>query len=215
MKKLLLAAVLGIALQATVANAADVVNDALHDWTGLYVGVNGGYAFGGSDEVGVNPGPGQVGELNLEGFFGGIGGGYNHQIDQLVLGVEADFQLSDISDDDDGLGYNMSSDVNYFGTVRGRAGFAMDNALIYATGGLAYGDFSYRVNGPGIAVNESYNDFGLTVGAGAEFAIDDMWSVKAEYLYTIFDKERLTGGGASTVATPDFHSVRVGLNMKF
>jgi outer membrane immunogenic protein len=215
MKKLLLATVLGIALQATVANAADVVTEAMHDWTGLYVGVNGGYAFGGVDEVGVNPAPGNVGELNLEGLFGGIGIGYNHQVDQLVLGIEADFQLSDISDSDAGGGYTMSNEVNYFGTVRGRAGFAIDNALIYATGGLAYGDFDYSVNGPGVAINESYSDLGLTIGAGAEFAIDDMWSVKAEYLYTIFDKERLTDGRVSTASTPDFHLVRVGLNMRF
>ena len=81
-----------------------------HDWTGFYVGANGGYSAG-PDVRGITLG----GQL-----------GYNYQLDRnLVLGVEADAQYS--------------QQPAWWGTVRGRAGYlVMPDLLVYGTGGLAY-----------------------------------------------------------------------------
>lgn len=187
----------------------------MFDWTGLYAGLNAGYAFGGDDEVGVNPGFGEVGQLELNGVFGGAQAGYNWQMDQIVLGVEGDIQLSGISDDDDNGGFDMSNDNAFFGTLRGRAGFAFDQALIYATGGLAIGSFDYDVEGPGVDLQDDFTSVGYALGAGVEYAFDESWSMKLEYLYANFGSEDIDNGGRQTTATPDFHSVRLGVNWRF
>lgn len=213
MKKIIFATAF-VALASVSAQAADVVTDAMHDWSGLYAGLNAGYGFGGDDDVGLIPG-GNVGRLEVSGIFGGGQIGYNYQMDQIVFGAEADFQLSGVDDSDAGGGFTMSSDVNYFGTLRGRAGFAIDNALIYATGGLAFAGVDYKVQGGGVNINDSYSKLGYAVGGGVEYAFDDNWSGKIEYLYVGLGHEDLSDVGETTRATPSFHSVRVGINYKF
>jgi outer membrane immunogenic protein len=205
MKRILLAALAAVGLQASAATAADMMVEPAFDWSGFYAGLNAGYAFGGSDEVGLNPAYGEIGDLSLGGMFGGIGAGYNMQIDQIVLGVEGDIQLSGISDDDNGGGFDISGDANYFGTIRGRAGFA-------------FGGFDYKIDGgaaPPVDIDESFSSWGYTFGGGLEYALDDAWSLKGEYLYTNFGSERLSDNGQRTTATPDFHLVRVGVNFRF
>jgi outer membrane immunogenic protein len=215
MKKWFLAAAAMFALQATSAQAADVIDEAMFDWSGLYAGLNAGYAFGGDDEVGYLPG-GNVGDLNINGFFGGAQLGYNFQHDVIVLGVEGDLQFSGISDDDSEGGFDSSNDNNYFGTLRARAGFAADRALFYITGGLAYGGFDYEVDAPaGPDLSDDFSAWGYTVGGGVEYAFDDAWSMKLEYLYANFGEEEIRNGGFETHATPDFHLVRAGVNFRF
>ena len=215
MKKYFLATAF-VALASVSAQAADIVTDAMHDWSGLYAGLNAGYGFGGDDDVGVLPG-GNVGRLEVNGIFGGGQIGFNYQMDQVVIGLEGDIQLADINDSDANFGFTMNSDVNYFGTVRARAGFAVDNALIYATGGLAYAGIDYKVQGgpPGININDSYSKMGYAVGGGVEYAFDDNWSGKVEYLYVGLGHKDLSDIGFTTRATPSFHSVRLGINYKF
>lgn len=219
MKKTLLAASALLALSVTSAKAADPVVDAMYDWTGLYAGLNAGYAFGGDDSVGVYPASGHIGELSLAGFFGGVQAGYNHQMDNIVLGIEGDIQMSGIDDKFSDTGEDVfgSDDVNYFGTLRARAGFAADQTLIYATGGLAFASFDYYAEDQGVPfeVKDSFSKIGWVIGGGVEQAIDDSWSVKVEYLYANFGKETLSDGANHTEATPDFHSVRLGVNFKF
>lgn len=215
MKRILIAAVAVFALQASTAHAADVIEEAMFDWTGLYAGLNAGYAFGGDDKVGYNPG-GNVGDLEINGFFGGGQIGYNFQHEAFVFGVEGDIQLSGISDDDRQGGFDSSNDNDYFGTLRGRAGFAADRALFYVTGGLAFGGFDYEVDAPaGPDLKDNFNAWGYTVGAGVEYAFDESWSMKLEYLYANFGEHEIDNGGFETHATPDFHSVRVGVNWLF
>jgi outer membrane immunogenic protein len=74
--------------------------------------------------------------------------------------------------------------IDWFGTVRGRVGYAMDRALIYGTGGLAFGSVENRyLDGPANSFSEKCTQTGWTAGAGIEYAFDDHWSAKAEYLY--------------------------------
>ena len=215
MKKVLFAALIGLAMQASTANAADIVEEAMYDWTGFYAGLNAGYAFGGDDAVGVLPTYGNVGDLEIEGMFGGIQAGYNFQADSFVMGVEGDIQLSGISDEDDNGRVNSQNDNTYFGTLRLRAGYAWDRTLIYATGGLAYGGFDYSVDTPTANIDDDFARAGYAVGGGVEYAFDNSWTMKLEYLYANFGSEDLEDAGETTVATPDFHSVRLGVNFRF
>jgi outer membrane immunogenic protein len=164
------------------------------------------------------------GTSNRADVNGGIGGGqfgYNWQQGKWLVGLEADFQGSG----ERGsvltctfVGCPAGSTVgaadyrlNWFGTLRGRAGLlATDRLVLYATGGLAYGqlDVNYTsgVNGlPLTAVSTRTTRAGYTIGAGAEAAIDRNWSVKAEYLYMdlgSFDTNLGTGAvGTTTVTT--------------
>lgn len=213
-KELLLAACAMLAISATAAKAADVYEPTVFDWSGFYAGLNAGYAFGGEDAVGLLPGFGNVGDLNLNGVYGGVGAGLNYQMDQIVLGIEGDIQLGDISDSDSAL-FAMSDDANYFGTLRARAGIAFDSALIYATGGLAFSSFDYEVVGPGVNIDNSFSKVGYVFGGGLEYAFDEAWSFKAEYLYASFGSKNLSSGGQTTKATPDFHTIRIGVNYHF
>ncbi|PYE89045.1 outer membrane protein [Phyllobacterium leguminum] len=203
-------------------------------WTGGYIGLNAGYAGGEfkhpfslsiedetfSDSV----------DFDADGFVGGVQAGYNYQLSNgIVLGAEADFQGStvkgDISGDLDGLTAKGETEVEWFGTVRARLGYAAtERLLVYGTGGLAYGKVksSYSVTDGVDTVGESSSKTkaGWTVGAGAEYAIDNHWTVKGEYLYTDLGKRDLidvSAGGSSFNLENDvqFHTVRVGLNYKF
>lgn len=100
------------------------------NWSGFYAGANVGYGSS------VNT---YDTDLIPEGIFGGGQLGFNMQRGSLVFGLETDIQDLDVSQSDSS-GY--SSKLNWFGTVRGRAGYAYDQALIYATAGFAYGEVS-------------------------------------------------------------------------
>jgi outer membrane immunogenic protein len=181
-------------------------------WTGCYFGANagGGWAnrTGDRDEINVNnaviaAGTGVPVTMGTPSS-GAIGGGQlgcNYQTGQFVFGVETDFQGSGIrgsssistvpgggNDPTNGTG---SEQLDWFGTLRGRAGFTpMNNLLLYGTGGLAYGGvkdnatllFIPPADGS-YAGSASQTKVGWTAGAGAEYALTRNWSVKLEYLY--------------------------------
>src|SRR5262245_959021 len=118
----------------------------------------------------------------------------------------------------------ISSRYDWLGTVRGRAGYAMDRTLFYATGGFAYAHFSQQyfdsVHGTqGLNGTKT----GWTVGGGVEYAINRNWSVKVEYLYINLPDTSLTTiftqGGSGSTATFNFKNdlniVRLGVNYRF
>lgn len=141
-------------------------------------------------------------------FTGGAMIGYNWQHESLVLGVEADINYVGFSEDrsrdfgdlrdvlpiesDDPItgSSDLSFDANWFGTIRGRLGFAADNLLFYGTGGLAYGHMEASADvqvGDGdetarYSASTDTTNWGWTVGGGMEYGIDN-WSVGIEYLY--------------------------------
>jgi len=193
---------------ASPAMAADMVEPTTdyYDWTGWYAGINAGAALNNSNvDSSVNSGelPGDIAhELkgSIQGdetaFTGGVQAGYNWQSSNFVLGVEADFNYLDIDQsrsrgkdvgDIGRIDSELGFQADWFGTLRGRLGYAFENVLVYGTGGLAYGH--EEVNG-GIEAagntwraSESDVNWGWVLGGGAQFAIDDNWSVGAEYLY--------------------------------
>jgi outer membrane immunogenic protein len=220
-----------------------------YDWTGFYAGAHFGGGFGNGDTHAtplfkghathdtvipstLNPDPG--------GVTGGGQFGYNLQRGSFVFGIEADFSGSAISGAAtvkpitlDGIlrpraSITSQEDVSWFGTLRPRLSYTpIPPLLLYGTGGLAYGHASYSADTTFPTVQYpalvGSTGVGWTVGAGAEYAIDKRWSVKAEYLY-------IDLGSESAIANPippnppfqsekdwntAFHVVSIGINFKF
>ena len=197
-------------------------------WTGFYVGGHAGYAW---SDFSAEP-TDAYGVEQPNGFFGGGQAGFNYQFDnRLVLGIEADASFGDqntgytarFSDDDVEMRFGHQFEIQSFGTVRGRAGYAFDRLLPYVTGGLGWAraelDFSNVVTmGGAPVISNSASDkqtfTGWTVGAGLEYAITDNITAKAEYLYTdLGTKEFDLGTPVATDLT--LQTVKFGLNYKF
>ena len=190
-------------------------------WTGFYAGVNVGYGWGdiANGHLADNPmGP------EAEGFFGGGQIGYNWQRGAMVLGVEVDIQGSGIRDTthDINFGDTATSKLNWFGTVRGRVGYAFDRALVFATGGFAYGGVENRLSGPLLVGSPYIFDgvaTGYVLGGGVEFKINPAMSWKLEYQYLNLDtnpgKNPAGVAATSLVKDNDYQTVRFGLNYHF
>ena len=117
----------------------------------------------------------------------------------------------------DGVGDFYHTKQDWFGTVRGRVGYAWDRTLIYATGGFAYGNVEDRYFDPVVGTTSSSSTrTGWTVGGGAEYAFTDNWTVKGEYLYVDLDDQRISAPVVDDVTFEHkFNVVRLGLNYKF
>jgi outer membrane immunogenic protein len=212
----------------TVVPVAPVVVP-IFTWTGFYAGLNAGYGWNTTDNDYYDP---QTGVLYKEdssdgGFVGGGQLGYNYQFGQFVGGVEVDVQYADLSSSDrheygPPTDYARRQDgLDWFGTVRARLGFAFDRALIYATGGFAFGgggddnnyyaDYYYHDDGQDTAT-------GWTVGGGVEYAVTDSLTAKVEGLYVNLgkdDKESGTLNPYEKQKDNEFAVVRGGINYKF
>jgi len=199
---------------AQIANAADMPTKApayapapVYNWTGFYGGLNAGGSWGqATNSYNFVTAAGVVGAItndssNPNGFIGGGQLGYNWQVNSWVFGLETDIQGSTQSGSSTGAGVlttcgagcsvSATDKVTWFGTTRGRIGFASGSWLAYATGGLAYG--GVKSNGAESAPVISTTVFpitggsttrtGWTLGAGVEAAITGKWTWKIEYLF--------------------------------
>ncbi len=167
----------------------------MYSWAGPYLGGNIGYGWGDTSNNPTKP----------SGFNGGVQAGYNWQRGPWVFGIEADAQLNGA--DDTFAPWKFSNP--WYGTVRGRVGYAVNNVLFYGTGGLAFGE----LKGETFGLSEDHTTLGWTVGLGAEFALTQNWSAKAEYLYVDLSQRNFSVTGASNGY--DFSVVRLGVNYHF
>lgn len=168
----------------------------VYRWMGPYFGGNVGYQWGSIDNNPAQP----------SGVAGGLQAGYNWQINNFVFGAEGDINLS--SADDTFAPWQFSNP--WFGTLRARLGFsAWNNVLFYATGGLAFGGLEANLRG----VTEDRSHIGWTIGGGAEVALNQSWSIKAEYLYLSFAERAYTVTGANHGF--DTNLIRFGFNYRF
>jgi outer membrane immunogenic protein len=237
MKKILAVFISSLAIGAGPALASDLpmvapvsaeAIDLSYDWTGFYLGINGGYGAG---TLNFTSAPiVRTDTFDINGWLGGVTAGYNAQMGQFVLGVEGDIDAANIH----GTGHPLDPsatpaianfNINWLGTVRGRAGFAADNVLIYATGGLAVGGLNggaVSVEQPGDDRTTSGTQVGWTVGSGIEVGVTETISLKAEYLYVDLGTSNYSlppGAGGTIPLTADVHPIaniaRVGLNFRF
>jgi len=219
-------------------------------WTGFYLGVNAGGGW--NDDTGVNScitpfgvvngfgcSPTTGSNLRPSGGLAGAQAGYNMQSGRVVWGVEADIQWSGIRASNSvglaccnpvpvaGAGtLNMSQDLRWFGTVRGRLGFAVaERGLLYGTAGLIYGEeaVAFSVVFPAVtyAAAASSTRTGWTAGAGFEYAFTNNLTGKIEGLYYDMGTQRIAFTspltGFTSVGDYQYKGViaRAGLNWKF
>ncbi|MCA1362073.1 porin family protein [Bradyrhizobium sp. IC3069] len=230
-KNLLLAAVSLVALGATApALAADLAARpytkappaaiaAVYDWSGFYIGINGG---GGSadtswDLVGFGP----EGSHNSTG--GTVGGqiGYRFQSGQFVFGLEGQGNWADFSGDNISAitGLRNRTRVDAFGLITGQVGYAWNNVLLYAKGGAAVVSNKYDVYSVVTGANLDRADetrWGATVGAGLEFGFAPNWTVGVEYNHIFLGDHNVTfASGAVERIGQDIDMGLVRLNYKF
>jgi outer membrane immunogenic protein len=215
MRKIIVALLAATTLGVGAAAAADISRRApapmyspapVFSWTGFYVGANAGYGWASTDS----------GLSDMNGFVGGGQIGYNWQgASPLVLGIEADFQGTGQSRTDTVGAFSLEQKLPWFGTVRGRIGYAFDRVMLYATGGLAYGDYKLTVSGPGGSASDDATKTGWTVGGGVEWMFAPQWSTKLEYLYIDTGDRDVTLFGVPFTGRAKDNIVRVGLNYHF
>ena len=218
--KRLLAAGLAFGLLAAVpgAQAADLSVAPLYkappaeyspayNWSGFYLGLNGGGGWGDSHWQGI-------GRAALSGGEAGGTAGYNWQLGNTVLGLEGDIDWSGLSGSLACPGGSCSTSDGWLSTVRGRVGYSFDGFLPYVTGGLAAGDI--RASSP--VGSASSTNAGWTVGGGIEVALPGNWSAKAEYLHVDlgdFNCGAACGGAPNENVSLHDNVFRAGVNYHF
>jgi outer membrane immunogenic protein len=245
---------------ARTYSKAPVAVAPIYNWTGFYVGLNAGGAWNESNPTTTTLFPvaayfadssvtaiGQAGNQHIDraGFTGGVTGGYNWQINNAVIGVEADFNYFGIKGSSTATAlypccaptsFTITSSVStdWLATVRGRVGFLATPALLlYGTGGLAVANVkaNYLFTDTFAAANESASisttQYGWTAGVGGEYALMNGWSIKAEYLYVDLGRASTTSNNLTITGIPSplqtfTHTVnltsnigRAGINYKF
>lgn len=196
------------------------------EWTGIYIGVNGGYGW--SDAIQVSISDPRVDTVYQRssampgGFVGGGQIGYNWQTGYWLFGFEADLQYADLGgavawNGYEDLGFKTGSS-QYFGTVRARLGYAMDRTLVYLTGGLAYGGLVDQS-----LTGKSTSNQGFALGGGFEYAFTEHWTGRFEGLYVNLETKAreaslTTPQGIYTLTARSGDGaglVRMGVNYKF
>lgn len=248
MKKTLIAT--SVALMATSSYAADyivpqepapVVIADTFSWTGGYIGAHGGYGWAEIKDKNNN----EASKVKPKGGFGGLQAGYNWQFDNnIVVGLEGDISFGSMSKSWDGRDKNQynayygKDKIGTHGTVRARLGYAVDNFMPYVTGGLAIGETKHSLgcdvsrvsdtNGCGgkagggkFDTSESKTKVGYALGAGAEYALTNNWTIKAEYMYSDLGNRKVTltdpykNEKSNRKFKASINEVRFGVNYKF
>jgi outer membrane immunogenic protein len=167
-----------------------------YNWAGFFLGGTVGYGIGHNDSTYAEPFPpfastASAFDLSPRGFNGGGILGYNWQFGAWVAGLEGDFQGSM------GTGYVTSlldgtaidQKLSWFGTARARVGYSVGQALIYGTGGVAFGEVKESIAQGGASASYSHTKTGFAVGGGIENKLDlfgmlgPNWTTRTEYLF--------------------------------
>src|SRR5882724_323016 len=207
MKKLLLITASLVAISAAApASAADLaarpytkappMMAAIYDWSGFYIGINGGGATSRNSWDLVGGGA----EVHHDSTGGTVGGqiGYRWQTGPVVFGVEAQGNWADFKGDNVSLQfapYRNRTKIDAFGLFTGQIGYAWNNVLLYAKGGAAVTDRNYQFIAPGggLASETGYDTrWSPTVGVGLEFAFTQGWSLGVEYNHIFEDTHGAT-----------------------
>lgn len=216
-------------------------------WGGSYIGINAGWVRADFKHIVRQYLLGKMGntlydetvsdKARSNHFLGGVQAGYNWQLtERIIAGLEADFQLTNLKgtthyaiDDYPRTAFDVTSKIDWFGTVRARMGYTpVERLMVYATGGLAFGKVKSSVTRTG------RNDFlgydgaslskvntGWTAGGGAEYLINEKWNLKLEYLYvdlgknSIYSEEIPYDQGIMIDRKVNLQTIRVGINYKF
>lgn len=210
----------------------------VYNWSGVYIGANGGYGFANTNRTATLSGnPFVDGTVvstgnNLNGFVGGGQIGVNWQWNALVLGIEGDIQGTGQSKTETvSCGFlgciTEDAKIPWFATFRARAGVAVDRVLFYGTGGVAWLEAKDTLTAAAGGISATVLDLsdtrtGWTAGAGVEVAFADNWTARVEYLFVDVSPSAtgtvpaaLGGGTVTENATIKDNIIRAGINFKF
>ncbi|MGJ5206141.1 outer membrane beta-barrel protein [Bradyrhizobium sp. HKCCYLR20261] len=216
-----------IAADLPIYAKAPPVASPAYDWSGYYVGVFGGYAWGNHNlNNAVGPGAPFTDFTNNYESKGGFGGGEigaNWQSGNIVLGVEASGFGADVKGDDAfgtlPFGSNDATKLRSGFSLLARGGIAVDRLLLFFTGGWAYGQLTHTSVNPGIGTDTfSANRSGLAAGGGIAYAFTDQLIGKIEYRYLdlgTFRRDAPTNGVLPYTVGNTYSTVLVGLDFKF
>ena len=194
-----------------------------YDWSGFYVGGHVGYSRGYGSNTLFDPNPTATG-TSFGSLFGGMQFGYNYRLpSRLLVGIEGDISFPNYLDDGNVASRStpssaVSEKLDFVSTLRGRAGYAFDHWLFYATGGPAWSQARF-LEASGLTGNEDKilrMRAGWALGAGAELAIAPGWTTRFEYLYDRLGKASgaFASGTGYDSTTLELNSLRIGLNRK-
>ena len=216
-------AISAAALFASVAIPSLVFAAPTQDWSGLYIGAKAGVgiAQGGVEDKDCY----FCASDNFNNAYGTFGGqaGYNHQMGAAVVGVEADVNWSSLNRKgalglDDGTRINPDQvKMDVYGSIRARAGLAVDNALLYVTAGPAWGsqeNRSHVVNSTGTVlgnINDNSVHWGVAAGAGAEVKTSEHLSLVGEFVYTAYQDKTING--SSVLGCTGTDTCRIGYRL--
>jgi outer membrane immunogenic protein len=217
-KGFLLATAAG-SLAAPVAHAADLAVKApprapvvaAPSWAGFYIGVNAGGYW---QETASTFAFYRPTTSNL-GFIGGGQLGYNWQSGNLVLGIEGDWDWLSGKGSEQMAFPVMQNRMSWLATVRGRAGLAVGNTLVYATGGLAIAELKDSVTYSTTTFSDRKTRLGIAVGGGIEQKFAPHWSAKLEGLFVGMEKHTGLINGKTSTFKHQAVIGRVGLNYQF
>jgi outer membrane immunogenic protein len=179
--------------------APEIVEAApVNNWTGFYLGALGGFNWGTADT--------DAGEVDADGFDIGGYAGANWQWGNFVVGAEGDLLFPFVDGEDAGI--EVEQGLN--GSLRARAGIALDRFLLYGTGGLAGTELELTQAG----VSDDETLWGWTAGVGGEAMVTDSITARVEYRYTDYEDETFE---VAPAISSDFttHSIRGGVGLKF
>ncbi len=250
MKRFLLTAAI-LALSANAAVAADALPPSDYDWSGFSAGVFGGGQWSSFDETELHtdafgggwwfpPGPNPGFDYNDSAAMFGVQAGFDRQFDRLVLGLglEAGHMNIDVETTDPNTPPNPDAEGEIdiklsggtFGSLTARAGLAFDRLLIYGRGGVSIMGLHASTTDlcdedfcGNLAIEAKGRDtlFGLTAGAGIEYALTDNITAGAEYRLYKFEDMTVKGVAnnlldySQTISPGIINTVRVSVNFKF
>jgi outer membrane immunogenic protein len=189
-----------------------------YNWSGFYVGVNGGYGFGTSQHQ--VPGV-ATNSYSTSGAVAGVTAGYNFQINNIVFGIEDDFDWSNMRGGANctvgRVTFGCNTENSWIGTARGRLGYAFDRWLPYITAGAGFGNIKATLNAPATAPGINQTRIGYALGGGVEYAMWDRWTVKAEYIYVDLGSVDCAAscGAPSDKVKFNANLIRAGVNYRF
>ncbi|AYM82159.1 outer membrane protein [Agrobacterium tumefaciens str. Cherry 2E-2-2] len=165
-----------------------------YDWSGFYLGAQGGYNWNQATILGS--------DVDLDSGSFGAHAGYNFQHGNIVYGIENDFNYN--------FEDNSDATVEWDASGRGRIGYAWDRTLFFATAGIAAA--GAKVDVPGAGKKDDIL-IGWTAGGGVEHALTDNILVRGEYRYSDFGNKDFGSSIGDFGATQ--HKLLLGASYKF
>lgn len=215
------AALLAVVASAQAADmpASSAVDAAVvtTDWSGYFVGAQVGYSWRDLDnDWSIGPGPTISYSSEDDSFVGGLYYGRNWQFDQWVVGLDSSISFMNVDETFNQM-FDLDVETKLLGLSRLKVGYAFDNVMLFAAGGLATTIFEVESSGGGASDDDDSFAFGWTVGAGVETKLSDNWSARLEYIYAhIEDDIELEPVDPQDIDLElDAHIVRAGIAYHF